>query len=87
MDGVGGMTFDPDKEYSGTIPDERQFPSGKEYIDAIIADAKKNLPPGTQFSFITWDEGGRRRAGWVYNLKTERPRQKLFNPLETELRT
>jgi len=86
MGRLDSMTFDPEQEYGNTIPGEK-YASGKDYIDAIINDAKKTLPPGTQFSFITWDEDGRRRAGWVYNLKTERPRQKLFNPLETELRT
>jgi hypothetical protein len=75
------MTFDATKEYGNTILGEG-FPSGKEYIEAIIQDAKKTLPPNTDFWFITWNEDGKRKAGWVYNLQIPRERQKLFNPLK-----
>lgn len=86
MGGANGMTFDSTLEYGNTI-DLKDFRSGKEVIDAIIQDAKKTLPPGTSFSFITWTEEGKRKAGWVYNLQKSRDQQKLFNPLSTELRT
>ena len=86
MDGTSGMTFNPDLEYGNCIPGEG-FASGKEYIDAIIEDAKKTLPSGTAYSFISWSEGGKRKAGWVYNLQTHREQEKLFNPLMCELRT
>ena len=69
-----------DQEYGNTI-DSAGFLSGREFIDAILADAKKTLDPGTEFWFISWTEDGKRKAGWVYNLKTEREKQKLFNPL------
>lgn len=78
--------FDDKQEYSGTI-EGSGFASGKEYIDAIMADAKKTLPIGTAYSFISWSEEGKRKAGWVYNLQTPRNEQKLFNPLSCELRT
>lgn len=80
------MSFDPALEYGNTIRGAG-FASGKEYIEAIIEDAKKTLPPGTEFSFISWTENGARRTGWVYNLQTPREQQKLFNPLNTDLRT
>lgn len=80
------MTFDATLECSGTV-DSSGFASGGLYIDAIIEDAKKVLPPNTEFSFISWTENGARKTGWVYNLKTEREAQKLFNPLKTALRT
>lgn len=80
------MTFNPDQEYGNTILGAG-FASGKDYIDAIMADAKKTLPPGTAYSFISWTEEGKRKAGWVYNLQTPREQQKLFNPLTIELRT
>jgi len=86
MGGTDSMSFDSTKEYGNTIPGDG-FASGKEYIDAIIADAKKVLPSGTAFSFISWTEEGKRKAGWVYNLQTPRLQQKLFNPLSCELRT
>jgi len=86
LGGINSMTFNPDLEYGNCVPGDG-FASGKEYIDAIIADAKKTLPSGTAFSFISWTEEGKRKAGWVYNLQTSRPQQKLFNPLSCELRT
>jgi hypothetical protein len=86
MDGIGSIEFDPNKEYGGCISGDG-FSSGKEYIDAIIEDAKKTLPSGMAFSFISWTEGGKRKAGWVYNLQTHREQEKLFNPLSCELRT
>jgi len=75
------MTFDAANEYSGTV-EQTGFASGGLYIDALIQDAKKVLPPNTEFSFISWTENGTRKTGWVYNLKTEREAQKLFNPLK-----
>jgi hypothetical protein len=81
------MTFDSTKEYGNTI-EGADYKSGREYIDAIMEDAKKTLPPGTVYSFISWTEGSKRKAGWVYNLQAEREKQKLFNPLNTaELKT
>lgn len=80
------LDFDSTKEYGNTIEGSK-YPSGKEYIDAIMEDAKKTLPPNTEYSFISWDEGGKRKAGWVYNLQTPRERQKLFNPLSVALKT
>jgi hypothetical protein len=75
------MSFDPTLEYGNAISNAG-FPSGKEYIEAVIEDAKKTLPPNTEFSFISWTENGTRQAGWVYNLQTPREQQKLFNPLK-----
>ena len=86
MGGTDSIAFDPTKEYGNTFSIDG-FPSGKEYIDAIIEDAKKTLPKGTAYSFISWTEGGKRKAGWVYNLQTHREQEKLFNPLMCELRT
>lgn len=80
------LDFDKDKEYGNCILGEG-FASGKEYIDAIMEDAKKTLPPGIAYSFISWSEEGKRKAGWVYNIQKPRPEQKLFNPLSAELRT
>lgn len=80
------MSFDSTQEYGNTV-DGKGYASGKDYIDAIIADAKKVLPPNTEFSFISWDEEGGRKVGWVYNLQAPREKQKLFNPLKTALRT
>jgi hypothetical protein len=74
------MIFDSTQEHGATISGAG-FESGKEFIDAIINDAKKVLPPDTDFWFISWDEDGKRKTGWVHNLKTERQKQKLFNPL------
>lgn len=74
------MTFNPDMEYGNAIPGDG-YPSGREYIDAIMADAKKTLPPDTQYWFISWTEEGKRKAGWVFNLQIEREKVKLFNPL------
>lgn len=77
------MSFDPAQEYGNAI-ESAGFPSGKEYIEATIEDAKKTLPPGTDFQFISWtDVDGMRKTGWVYNLLTPRNQQKLFNPLKT----
>lgn len=79
--------FDPMKEYGNAI-DSAGYPSGMQYIEAVLEDAKKTLPAGTVFSFISWTENGVRKTGWVYNLLTEREQQKMFNPLKTaELRT
>jgi len=50
-------------------------------------DARKVLPPNTDFHFISWTEDGKRKTGWVYNLLTPREQQKLFNPLQAPLRT
>ena len=75
------MTFDAKNEYGNIISSE-DYMSGRDFIDAIIADAKKVLPPNTDYWFITWDEGGKRKAGWVFNLQTPRDKQKLFNPLK-----
>jgi len=80
------MTFDAEKEY-GNVIDGAGFESGIKYIEAIIEDAKKTLPPNTEFSFISWTDEGKRRCGWVYNLQRERPQQKLFNPLQAPLKT
>lgn len=74
------MTFDPEQECGGVI-DGSGFASGGSFIAAIMLDAKKTLPPNTDYWFISWSEGDKRRTGWVYNLKTEREKQKLFNPL------
>lgn len=78
------MTFDPSKEYSNEI-DLTGFPSGAEYISAVILDARKVLPQGTKFSFISWSDGEKRKFGWICNQQTEREKQKLYNPLKTEL--
>jgi hypothetical protein len=75
------VSFDSAREYGNTISNAG-FASGKEYIEAVIEDAKKTLPPNTEFSFISWTENGARHAGWVYNLQTPREQQKLFNPLK-----
>lgn len=75
--------FDAAKEYGNAI-DLAGYPSGKEFIDAIIEDAKKTLPPNTEYYFISWTENGARKTGWVYNLQVPREQQKLFNPLRTE---
>ena len=82
MGGADSMIA-PDKEYGGTILGNG-FSSGGEFIDAIIEDARKVLPTGTDYWFISWTDNGKRRTGWVYNLKTERPEQKLFNPLNPD---
>lgn len=83
MDWINMLTdFDAAKEYGNAI-DLAGYPSGKEYIDAVLEDARKTLPPNTEFHFISWTENGARKAGWVYNLQTEREQQKLFNPLKT----
>lgn len=78
------MSFDPDKEYGNEI-DRTGFPSGAEHISAVIQDARKTLPPGTKFSFIAWSEGEIRKCGWIFNQQAEREKQKLYNPLKTEL--
>lgn len=75
------MTFDAAKEYGNAV-NNSGFPSGKEYIEAVIEDAKKALPPNTEFTFISWTANGARQTGWVYNLQTPREQQKLFNPLK-----
>lgn len=76
------MDFDATKEYGNAIGTVG-FQSGKEFIEAVIEDARKTLPAGTDFTFISWtNEEGKRLTGWVYNLKTERLQQKLFNPLK-----
>lgn len=80
------MSFDSTQEYGNELSNA-VFPSGKEYIEAVIEDARKILPPNTEFNFISWNEGDARKVGWVYNLLTPRDRQKLFNPLKTALRT
>lgn len=80
------MSFDPMQEYGNEISNAG-FLSGKEYIEAVIEDARKVLPPNTEFNFISWNEGEARKCGWVYNLLTPRDRQKLFNPLKAALRT
>ncbi len=72
--------FDPTQEHGGVISGNG-FSDGGKFIDAIINDAKSKLPPNTDYWFISWDQEGKRRTGWVYNLKTEREKQKLFNPL------
>lgn len=77
------MSFDPASEYMNAVS-YAGFPSGKEYIEAIIEDAKKTLPPGTSFQFLSWtDVDGKRKTGWAYNLLAPRDRQKLFNPLRS----
>ncbi len=80
------MTFDPMLEYVNEIS-SAGFPSGKEYIEAVIEDARKVLPSNTEFNFISWNDAGARKIGWVYNLLIPRDQQKLFNPLKTALRT
>jgi hypothetical protein len=79
----GGMMFDPDQEYCVAV-ENRGFANGGLYIDAIIEDARKTLPVGAEFTFISWTEDGKRKTGWAYNLKTERTQQKLFNPLASD---
>jgi len=82
MGGADSMTFDATQEYGNEIGNSG-FASGKEYIEAIIQDAKKTLPPNTEFHFISWTaEDGTRKTGWVYNLQVQRDQQKLFNPLK-----
>lgn len=80
------MEFDPSKEYLSEIS-IRKYPNGAKYVEAVIEDAKKTLPPGTEFSFISWDEGNERKRGWIYNPQTEREGQKIFNPTKGPLRT
>lgn len=77
------MSFDPASEYIGAVS-YAGLPSGKEYIEAIIEDAKKTLPAGTSFQFVSWtDVDTKRKTGWAYNLLTPRDKQKLFNPLRS----
>ena len=80
MGGIDSLIFNPEEEHGNCIPGSG-FPSGREYIDAIMADAKKTLPPNTAYSFISWTEEGKRKVGWVHNIKKPREAQKLFNPL------
>ena len=80
-----GMTFDATQEYGNAV-ENTGFAHGGLYIDAIIEDARKILPPNTEYSFISWTEDGKRKTGWVYNLLTPREQQKLFNPLKAPLR-
>lgn len=80
------MAFDPAAEMVKELT-RGGFQSGKEYIEAIIEDAKANLPPNTDFQFYSWTDGqGKRRTGWAYNVLTPRGQQKAFNPLKIVLR-
>lgn len=75
------MAYDPAAEYIVSV-DFRGFQSGKEYIEAIIEDARKVLPANTEFSFLSWtDAQSKRRCGWAHNILTPREQQKTFNPL------